>query len=207
MRDDVAVILMDEPMTVIDPQLKFHLRRKLKDISARHGQTLVYVTHDQNEAMTLAEQVIVMDNGRITQIGTPQELFENPSHTHVGYFIGSPSMNFFKANLVAGQVRVGTHVIETPFVPGPQPADTVLGIRPEFVHIVDAGAAGEIVAVTRDVQDFGPFHVVTAKLPSGETVRVKTQFVHVRIGERVGLSFERDAICLFSDDKRLVEAA
>ncbi|WP_074797151.1 TOBE domain-containing protein [Devosia psychrophila] len=61
------------------------------------------------------------------------------------------------------------------------------------------GPAGEIVAVTRDVQDLGPFHVVTAELPSGETVRVETQFAHVRIGERLGLSFERDAICLFSD--------
>lgn len=206
-RDDVAVILMDEPLTVIDPQLKFHLRRKLKDISARHGQTLVYVTHDQNEAMTLAEQVIVMDNGRIAQVGTPQELFENPSHTHVGYFIGSPSMNFVKANVAANEVRIGTQIIDTPFVPRTQTADLVLGIRPEFVHIMDTATAGEIQAVTRDVQDLGPFHVVTAELASGETVRIKTQATRVKIGERLGLSFERDAICLFSDSKRLIKSA
>lgn len=202
-RDDVAVILMDEPLTVIDPQLKFHLRRKLKDISARHGQTLVYVTHDQNEAMTLAEQVVVMDNGRIAQVGTPQELFENPSHTHVGYFIGSPSMNFLKAKVAGNQLRVGDEGVSAPFVPAAQGADIVLGIRPEFVEILPAAQPGVLAATTREVQDFGPFHVVTAQTASGEMVRVKTRRSRLKSGDPVHLRFEPAAICLFEDGRRL----
>ena len=92
-RSDVSAILFDEPLTVIDPHLKFQLRRKLKQIHEQLSLTLVYVTHDQNEALTFADQVVVMNEGRVVQVGTPQELFENPRHTFVGHFIGSPGMN------------------------------------------------------------------------------------------------------------------
>ena len=95
MRDDVAAVLMDEPLTVIDPDLKFRLRRKLKEINEFYKSTLIYVTHDQNEAMTFAHNIIVMDEGEIVQVGTPQELFERPMTTFVGYFIGAPAMNMF----------------------------------------------------------------------------------------------------------------
>ena len=95
-RDDVAAILMDEPLTVIDPDLKFRLRRKLKEINEFYKSTLIYVTHDQNEAMTFAEDIVVMDRGRVVQIGKPKELFERPSTTFVGYFIGAPAMNMFE---------------------------------------------------------------------------------------------------------------
>ena len=95
MRDDVAAVLMDEPLTVIDPDLKFRLRRQLKEINQKYRSTLIYVTHDQNEAMTFAENIIVMDAGKIVQVGSPAELFDRPKTTFVGYFIGAPAMNFF----------------------------------------------------------------------------------------------------------------
>ncbi len=91
-REDVAAVLMDEPLTVIDPDLKFRLRRNLKEINEQYKTTLVYVTHDQNEAMTFAENIIVMDQGEIVQVGLPKDLFEKPKTTFVGYFIGSPAM-------------------------------------------------------------------------------------------------------------------
>jgi glycerol transport system ATP-binding protein len=100
-RKDVAAILFDEPLTVIDPHLKWHLRCKLKEVHEQLKLTLLYVTHDQVEALTFAEKVIVMYEGAIVQIGTPQELFENPSHKFVGYFIGSPGMNFMPCKLTA----------------------------------------------------------------------------------------------------------
>ena len=93
-RSDVAAILFDEPLTVIDPHLKWNLRRKLKEIHEQLKLTLIYVTHDQVEALTFADQVLVMYEGGLVQIGTPQELFENPKHKFVGFFIGSPGMNF-----------------------------------------------------------------------------------------------------------------
>ena len=95
----MAAILFDEPLTVIDPQLKWLLRRKLKQVHERFQLSLVYVTHDQNEALTFAQQVVVMNEGSVMQLGTPQELFERPAHTFVGYFIGCPGMNFLPCRL------------------------------------------------------------------------------------------------------------
>src|SRR5882672_2141272 len=92
-RPDVAAILFDEPLTVIDPHLKWMLRSKLKELHRQLKQTMVYVTHDQTEALTFADKVVVMYEGEVVQIGTPEDLFERPEHTFVGYFIGSPGMN------------------------------------------------------------------------------------------------------------------
>ena len=96
-REDVSAVLFDEPLTVIDPHLKWQLRRKLKQIHHELKLTLIYVTHDQVEALTFADQVVVMTRGRAVQIGSASELFERPQHTFVGHFIGSPGMNFLPA--------------------------------------------------------------------------------------------------------------
>ena len=93
-RARVNAILLDEPLTVIDPHLKWRLRASLKRLHQSSPFTMIYVTHDQTEALTFADQVAVMDAGRILQVGTPSELFERPRHSFVGHFIGSPGMNF-----------------------------------------------------------------------------------------------------------------
>ena len=92
-REDVNVIMFDEPLTVIDPHLKWQLRSKLKELHQRVGATMIYVTHDQTEALTFADQVVVMQDGNVVQVGSPVDLFERPAHTFVGHFIGSPGMN------------------------------------------------------------------------------------------------------------------
>jgi glycerol transport system ATP-binding protein len=92
-RSDVNVIMFDEPLTVIDPHLKWTLRSKLKELHQRVRATMIYVTHDQTEALTFADQVVVLNNGEVVQVGTPVDLFEKPRHTFVGHFIGSPGMN------------------------------------------------------------------------------------------------------------------
>ena len=96
-REDVSAVLFDEPLTVIDPHLKWQLRRKLKQIHHELKLTLIYVTHDQVEALTFADQVVVMTRGRAVQMGSASDLFERPQHTFVGHFIGSPGMNFLPA--------------------------------------------------------------------------------------------------------------
>ena len=98
-RSDVNAILFDEPLTVIDPHMKWVLRSQLKRLHKQFGFTMVYVTHDQTEALTFADKVVVMYDGEIVQIGTPAELFEKPKHTFVGYFIGSPGMNVLPAKI------------------------------------------------------------------------------------------------------------
>src|SRR5690606_18519329 len=103
-REDVNVIMFDEPLTVIDPHLKWKLRSKLKELHQRVRLTMIYVTHDQTEALTFADRVVVMDEGEVVQIGTPVELFERPQHTFVGHFIGSPGMNVLPATVKEGGV-------------------------------------------------------------------------------------------------------
>ena len=102
-RSDVNVIMFDEPLTVIDPHLKWVLRSKLKELHRRVGSTMIYVTHDQTEALTFADQVVVMHEGTVVQIGTPgRALREAEAHTFVGHFIGSPGMNILPCELRRG---------------------------------------------------------------------------------------------------------
>ena len=110
-RSDVAAVLFDEPLTVIDPELKWQLRSKLKALHRELDLTMIYVTHDQTEALTFADTVVVMHDGRVVQSGTPAELFDKPAHTFVGYFIGSPGMNIVPAEVSGHEARIDGHVI------------------------------------------------------------------------------------------------
>src|SRR5258706_6616293 len=105
-RSDVAAVLFDEPLTVIDPELKWQLRSKLKALHRELDLTMIYVTHDQTEALTFADTVVVMHDGRVVQSGTPAELFDKPAHTFVGYFIGSPGMKILPPLVQGRQPRI-----------------------------------------------------------------------------------------------------
>ncbi|MAM75077.1 MAG: ABC transporter ATP-binding protein, partial [Tistrella sp.] len=131
-RNDVSAILFDEPLTVIDPHMKWMLRTQLKQLHKRFGHTMIYVTHDQTEALTFADKVVVMHDGRVVQMGTPQELFERPEHTFVGYFIGSPGMNVLDARVDGATARVGDHALPLAHVYPAQAGRVQIGIRPEF---------------------------------------------------------------------------
>ena len=112
-RSDVNVIMFDEPLTVIDPHLKWVLRSKLKELHQKINRTMIYVTHDQIEALTFADQVVVMHEGQIVQTGTPVELFEKPKHTFVGHFIGSPGMNILPCEIKNGHINFEGKVLPT----------------------------------------------------------------------------------------------
>lgn len=160
-RDDVSVLLMDEPLTVIDPQLKFLLRKRIKEANDELGSTIIYVTHDQYEAMTFAEELLVMSAGEVIQRGTPETLFERPLNNYVGYFIGSPAMNFLDATVSGGKVTVEGITVSTAAVGGATGA-VQIGIRPEYVRLASAGSKG--VAVTIDsILDQGNTRVVSCR--------------------------------------------
>lgn len=154
-RSDVNVIMFDEPLTVIDPHLKWQLRSKLKELHQRIKRTMLYVTHDQTEALTFADQVMVMQEGDVVQVGTPRELFERPKHTFVGHFIGSPGMNVLPVDFDNGKLRFNGLEIATQLQPGDIPEGTKLeiGIRPEFVHFANEGIPVEIVKVVDTGRD------------------------------------------------------
>jgi glycerol transport system ATP-binding protein len=165
-RSDVNAILFDEPLTVIDPHMKWVLRSQLKQLHKRFGYTMVYVTHDQTEALTFADHVVVMYDGEIVQIGTPADLFERPRHTFVGYFIGSPGMNVLPVAVTGLEARIGGQVIQLPGAPRQAPDE--LGIRPEYVRL---GRDGMPVAI-RKVEDIGRQKIVRATLEGREIAAI-----------------------------------
>ncbi|MFJ2982031.1 MULTISPECIES: ABC transporter ATP-binding protein [unclassified Pseudomonas] len=168
-RDDVSAILFDEPLTVIDPHLKWKLRRKLKQIHEQFNITMIYVTHDQLEASTFADKIAVMHGGRIVQFGTPRELFERPRHTFVGYFIGSPGMNLIEVRAEADGVVFGDIHLPLPDGLRERLAATAggrlqVGIRPEFVQLWDGPFEGAYPAQVLDIEDLGTYRIVTLML-------------------------------------------
>ena len=139
-REDVNAILFDEPLTVIDPHMKWELRTQLKSLHREFGHTMIYVTHDQTEALTFADKVVVMSEGRVVQLGTPQELFETPAHTFVGYFIGSPGMNLLEAKIDGSTAVVNGVSVPLGAIYGPNTGRTQIGIRPEFARLTAKAA-------------------------------------------------------------------
>ncbi|MEM1276447.1 MAG: ABC transporter ATP-binding protein [Pseudomonadota bacterium] len=156
-REDVAAILFDEPLTVIDPHLKWELRAQLKQLHRQFGQTMIYVTHDQTEALSFADKVVVMLDGQVLQIGTPEELFERPAHTFVGYFIGSPGMNVLSAEVAGAEALVGETRLALGGGYGAGVAE--IGVRPEHVR---PSATGLPVTVER-VEDIGHERILRAR--------------------------------------------
>lgn len=173
-RSDVAAILFDEPLTVIDPHLKLVLRSKLKQIHRQLNLTLIYVTHDQTEALTFADQVVVMYEGSVVQVGSPQDLFEAPTHTFVGYFIGSPGMNLMAARVAEQRVYVGDVVLPIDVDPLTVAAsdEITVGIRPEFVHCSAEPGEHALPAQITRVEDLGNYLIVTVSL-GGQTIKAK----------------------------------
>jgi glycerol transport system ATP-binding protein len=176
-RDDVSAILFDEPLTVIDPHLKWKLRRKLKQIHEQFNITMVYVTHDQLEASTFADKIAVMYGGQIVQFGTPRELFERPSHTFVGYFIGSPGMNLIDVQPKPGGVGFASTHLPLSEAMQKRIAESEwhtlkVGIRPEFVHVWDEPFDDAMQAQVVHVEDLGTYKIMTLNL-DGAPLKVR----------------------------------
>jgi glycerol transport system ATP-binding protein len=203
-RHDVAAILFDEPLTVIDPHLKWLLRRKLKQVHERYRRTLVYVTHDQNEALTFADLVVVMFDGRVVQLGTPQELFERPEHRFVGYFIGSPGMNFLPCRRDGAAVVIdGTDIALGGTIAAQALAAAgrlELGIRPEFVEVRGEPDDTTLPGRVTRVEDLGNFKLVTARL-AGHEVKAKVPEGHEVPAETAHLGFPPQWVRLYADGR------
>ncbi len=198
-REDVNAILFDEPLTVIDPHMKWELRTQLKSLHREFGHTMIYVTHDQTEALTFADRVVVMFDGRVVQTGTPQDLFDTPEHTFVGYFIGSPGMNLLEAAVEGNRATVAGVSLPLGAAYGTPRGRVQIGIRPEFVSL----AAAEGLPVTiRRVEDVGRHRIVRADFNGTE--------INAVVGEGTGLSpdmtrlvFAPERIGVYADDWRV----
>lgn len=203
-REDVAAILFDEPLTVIDPQLKWHLRRKLKEIHEQLKLTLIYVTHDQVEALTFADKVMVMYEGELVQVGTPQELFEDPNHKFVGYFIGSPGMNFLPCTIDGNVARVNGANIILDEKNASKAVDLhgklELGIRPMYLKVHAKEVADSVAARVKSVEDQGSCKVMTLLLGE-QTLKARLAEQDAVPDGQAWLTFPKQWTKLYADER------
>jgi glycerol transport system ATP-binding protein len=195
-REDVNVIMFDEPLTVIDPHLKWLLRSKLKELHQRLGTTMIYVTHDQTEALTFADQVVVMKDGEVVQIGTPVELFERPRHTFVGHFIGSPGMNIIPCAVEGGDAVIGGTKIRVGNSSAlkDRTGTFELGVRPEFVTFATTGLPVTVSKVT----ETGRSRIVDAR-HDGRSIKLLVEEGGAVPSENAFLAFDRAHAQVYGD--------
>lgn len=198
-RQDVNAILFDEPLTVIDPHMKWELRTQLKLLHREFGHTMIYVTHDQTEALTFADKVVVLHEGRVVQMGTPQELFETPEHTFVGYFIGSPGMNLLDAEITGNTAQTAAGPVPLGTTYAPQQGRTQIGIRPEYATMT---AGDGLPARILRIEDVGRHRIIRAEV-AGSMISVI-----VPEGQPVGadlshVRFDPDHVNVYANDWRV----
>lgn len=206
-RPDVAAVLFDEPLTVIDPHLKWLLRRKLKQIHHELKLSLIYVTHDQVEALTFADKVVVMTQGEVVQAGTAQELFEEPAHTFVGYFIGNPGMNLISCPVQDGVIRIDGGSLSLP--PSAREAartanggHVTLGIRPEFVECMAQPGEGTLAASLISLRNLGTHCLAEFKV-GAHTIAAKMRHLAANEGQQIWLRFPPERTLYYVNDKRV----
>lgn len=211
------VLLMDEPLSNLDAKLRNQMRAEIIKLRQRIDTTFVYVTHDQTEAMTLGDRIVIMKDGVVQQVGTPQEVFDHPRNLFVAGFIGVPQMNYYDADLeVASDGSYVVDVDGTKFVPSeakqqalraakvaPQPI--ILGVRPENISLATTGSViGGKVEVTEMMGADVHVHVST---PGGETIIIERSALHdanaLSIGDAVSFTFDGAAMHLFSKESEL----
>ncbi|HHS82731.1 MAG TPA: TOBE domain-containing protein, partial [Devosia sp.] len=200
------IFLFDEPLSNLDAKLRVKVRGEIKALHQRLKTTTVYVTHDQVEAMTLADRLVVMNQGNVEQIGTPLELYDRPATDFVAGFIGTPPMNLFEGRLQAGEkpcfvLEDGTSLPLPDRFGSVEPGAgrITLGVRPE--HLVSAGSGWELTVDL--VETMGNETHITGHIGASEAIFVMTGRNFPAPGDKVHLSPEDDSLHLFVDGKRL----
>ena len=203
-RPDVAAVLFDEPLTVIDPHLKWKLRRKLKQIHHELKLTLIYVTHDQVEALTFADEVVVMTRGRAVQVGAADALFERPQHVFVGHFIGSPGMNFLSAQHRGGRLQLAGHALAASQQLNLPDGPLQVGVRPEYLALTAPDAPGALPCSVLRVQDIGTYFLLTAQV-DGQVLRARLapETTVPSVGETVWLRVLGEHTCFYQNEELL----
>ncbi len=199
-RRDVSAVLFDEPLTVIDPALKWDLRSKLKKVHQALDLLMIYVTHDQVEALTFADQVVVMNDGSAVQIGTPSDLFERPEHRFVGYFIGSPGMNFLDARVTGTSAIVENHEISLGASYGsPASSRVQVGIRPDYAIL---HASNGLPVQVHRIDDLGRTRLAHVSLGASRLVATVPPGVSIS-GHEAALTLSPEHMHVYVDDQRI----
>jgi ABC-type sugar transport system ATPase subunit len=209
------IFLFDEPLSNLDAELRVQMRIELSKLHSGLQTTMIYVTHDQVEAMTLAEKIVLLNDGKVEQIGSPRDLYSRPANLFVAGFIGSPRMNFLKVKVVEN--RLGEITVEsddflggaltmpsdsqTQLVPG---SEATLGIRPEHITIVPQ-ATGKGVLTIEVVEMLGESTYVHGLTPANNRLTIGLRgFNDLRHADSVGYDFELDKVHLFDSTGQAV---
>jgi len=195
---DPRAFLFDEPLSNLDAKLRVKMRGEIKKLHQRLGKTMVYVTHDQTEAMTMADKIVVLNGGKIEQVGAPLELYENPSNLFVAGFIGSPEINLLQGKVDGRFVRLSDDLL-LPLPIGiavPQDTSIVYGVRPQHVYLDGNGFAVEVVLVepTGDAQE------VRMRLGVTDVTMVLHEATPMRTGAQVNVGFDTAKVLLFNNE-------
>ena len=206
-REDTVAILFDEPLTVIDPKEKYILRRKIREVQKNLNITTIYVTHDQHEALTFADNVTVIKDGRIIQTGSPKDLHSEPASPFIGYFIGSPGMNLLDCSLNGEALEFGefslplsANVMNQLNGTGPQ---FQFGIRPEFIVSSNKSRDGWIPWTAELVENVGSYKILTL---SSNGIKIKSrasEHMTVNSGDQVWVNFPEENFKIFEGEKRV----
>ena len=210
------VFLFDEPLSNLDAALRGQTRVEIAALHRRLGATMIYVTHDQVEAMTLADRIVVLNGGRVEQIGTPTELYCRPANTFVAGFIGSPMMNFIPARpspAANGKAAVCVEGEESP-IPTTQSGalaaggeGLTLGIRPEHLRAAEGGEA-QLRGEVQVVEEMGESHLLHAKLRGGQMIVARIPgAARMKIGDPVALRADAESFHLFDSGGRALPPA
>ncbi|MFD9901541.1 ABC transporter ATP-binding protein [Mesorhizobium sp. NPDC059025] len=197
------LFMLDEPLSNLDAKLRVSMRTELKHLHHEMRTTTIYVTHDQIEAMTLATRVAVMQGGRIVQLDTPENIYNDPSELFVAAFIGSPPMNLLRGTMSDGKFRsAGFEIVALPASVG---GDVTMGIRPDDVALVGSSDGADMVATVFATEFVGQNTLVSIKAGDSLFCAVADANRKVKIGETVFLTLGRDRIFFFetADGKRL----
>lgn len=190
------VFLMDEPLSNLDAKLRVSTRAQIKHLQHDLKVTTIYVTHDQIEAMTLADRVVVMNNGLVQQIGTPTDIYDHPANLFVAGFIGNPAMN-----LVEGNVRDGTFETQHMKVSGlpAREGPVTLGFRAEDAQITQDAHAAQIIAKTYAMELLGDATMITVKVGNSLVALKENKDFRANIGDEVYISVPREICHLFDN--------
>ncbi|WP_135855093.1 ABC transporter ATP-binding protein [Halorussus salinus] len=202
---DPDVFLMDEPLSNLDAKLRRQMRIELQELHSELGTTTIYVTHNQEEAMTMSDRIVIMNRGEIQQVGRPQEIYDDPANRFVAEFIGEPSMNFLDGHVGADGETIQLHntTITVAGLTGASDAAVAVGIRPEEVELVSDG--GDLTGEIRLIEPMGSHFEVQVEVGAGTSVTamVDTE-TNLRTGDEVDIVMNESAVHVF--DARSGEA-
>lgn len=210
-----SIYLLDEPLSHLDAQERVDLRVQLQRIQKLNDLTFILVTHDQLEALAMSDRILVMNDGRLQQVGTPEELYDNPVNLFVADFIGEPPMNFAHGTLVANRGEKLTvrceekaFVIPKSLTPGKDLTSyvnkrVIIGVRPEYIHLCQKSYPGAIDGRIYSYEDLGEIGYLMVVCNSEKFLIEVESGVSYKMHEKVFFCFEEKRICIFSEENGL----